>query len=271
MEQINLADTGLKAARLGLGTTYGLKAADIAWAVENGLNYVFWGSFRRSSVPKAVKLLGSAKRDKIILAAACYGHKLVNTPLVVRRSLERALQRLKIDYLDVFQLGWISAKPSDEIIETLLKLREEGLFRHLAFSTHNRQLAAEIIQANYPFKIVMIRYNAAHRGAEKEVFPHLDPQRQALISFTATHWGSLLKPPKGWPADKPIPNAVDCYRFVLTHPKVTLCLTGAKNRRELMENLKALDLGPLSEEELAWMRKFGDLVYQQKKKVVVRF
>ncbi len=266
-EQINLANTGLKTARLGLGTAYGLKAADIVWAVENGLNYIFWGSFRRSSVPKAVKMLGPARRDDIILVSACYGHKLLNTPQVIRRSLERALQRLKVDYLDIFQLGYISAKPSDEIVEALLKLRREGLFRHLAFSTHNRQLAAEIIKENYPFKIAMVRYNAAHRGAEKEIFPYLDLHKQALVSFTATRWGDLLKPPKGWPVDKPVPTAVDCYRFVLSHPKVTLCLSGAKNRRELRENLKALDLGPMSEEELLWMKEFGDFVYSHKRQL----
>lgn len=48
-EQYPLANTGLKSARLGIGAAYGLEAADIVWAVENGLNYVFWGSFKRGS------------------------------------------------------------------------------------------------------------------------------------------------------------------------------------------------------------------------------
>lgn len=212
-------------------------------------------------------MLGPAKRDDIILVAACYRHKLMNTPQVIRRSLKRALKRLRAEYLDIFQLGYISAEPSDKIVESLLKLREKGLFRHLVFSTQNRQLAAEIIKANYPFKFVMVRYNAAHRGAEKEAFPYLDPQKQALVSFTATRWRDLLKVPKGWLADKPVPKAVDCYRFVLSHPKVAFCLTGARNLRELKENLKALDLEPMSEEELAWIRKFGDFVYQRKRQI----
>ena len=41
---------------------------------------------------------------------------------------------------------------------------------------------------------LMVRYNAAHRGAESEVFAALGANRQAIIAYTATRWGLLLKP-----------------------------------------------------------------------------
>ncbi len=261
--QIQLADTGLKSARLGLGTAYGIKAKDIIWAFENGINYIFWGSIRRSSVPKAIKALGTANRDKLIIAAASYGHKIIKQPQIVRFALERALKRLKIDYLDIFQISWITQKPNDKMIELLLNYKDKGFFKHLAFSTHNRPLAAKLLEDSN-FKFAMVRYNAANRGAETEIFPYVDPQKQIIVSFNSTRWGQLLKAPKGWPKDKPVPKAADCLRFVLTHPKVTICLTGAKNRKELEENVKALELGPLSEDELSWIKDFGDFVYKKK-------
>jgi len=259
-DQVPLGNTGLKAGRLGLGTAYGLGAKEILWAVDQGINYVFWGSARRGNVVKAVRSLGPARRDHIIIATATYGYRFIPKPWVVRLNLEIALRRLRTDYLDIFQLGWLGSEPPEEIVDLLLNLKEKGLIRHLGISSHDRKLAASLLQSS-PFEVFMIRYNAAHRGAEREFFPFVEPSKQAVISYTATRWGHLLRPPPGWPEKRPTPRAVDCYRFVLSQPKVTLCLTGAKNIRQLKENLRALELGPMSEEELSWMREFGDLVH----------
>ena len=40
----------------------------------------------------------------------------------------------------------------------------------------------------------MIRYNAAHRGAEREVFPVTDAIGMPVIAYTALRWGALLRP-----------------------------------------------------------------------------
>jgi hypothetical protein len=107
---------------------------------------------------------------------------------------------------------------------------------------------------------VMVRYNAAHRGAETEVFPHLtgvdDP---GVVAYTATRWGALLDPaltPKG----DPTPRGSDCYRFALTNPAVDVVIAGPRNGAELDEAMAALDRGPMSDDELAWMRRVGDSV-----------
>ena len=56
--------------------------------------------------------------------------------------------------------------------------------------------------------MLMVRYNAAHPGAEQDIFPHVDRQSTALISYTATRWRKLLKRPRGWTGD--VPTAADC-------------------------------------------------------------
>jgi aryl-alcohol dehydrogenase-like predicted oxidoreductase len=55
---------------------------------------------------------------------------------------------------------------------------------------------------------------------------------------------------------------VDCYRFVLTNPLVDVCLTGPSTAEQMEANLKALELGPLAEDEMQWMRKIGDSVHR---------
>ena len=79
---------------------------------------------------------------------------------------------------------------------------------------------------------IMVRYNAAHVGAERDVFPTLGNTDPAVIAFTATRWGSLLDPSK-IPATEPVPRASDCYRFVLSHPSVHTSLAGPKDAAEL--------------------------------------
>jgi aryl-alcohol dehydrogenase-like predicted oxidoreductase len=109
--------------------------------------------------------------------------------------------------------------------------------------------------------VLMMRYNAAHRGAEQEIFPHLGASNPGVVSYTATRWGRLLKRPRGWPATERVATAGDCYRFVLTNPSVNVSLTAPRSRAELRENLAALERGPLDEAEMAFMRRFGDAVH----------
>jgi len=104
----------------------------------------------------------------------------------------------------------------------------------------------------------MIRYNAAHPGAEQDIFPRLAQRRPAMIAYTATAWRRLLRAPRGW-KDK-VATAGDCYRFCLTCPHIDVVLTGPRNVQELHENLAAIERGPLSPEEMLFMREFGRAV-----------
>jgi aryl-alcohol dehydrogenase-like predicted oxidoreductase len=106
-----------------------------------------------------------------------------------------------------------------------------------------------------------VRYNAVHRGAEAEVFPACQALglagRPGLVAFTATRWGQLLKP-KLMPPGETAPTVADCYRFVLSNPAVDVSLTGPRNLVQMQEALRALDLGPLTAQELARLRRVGD-------------
>ena len=110
----------------------------------------------------------------------------------------------------------------------------------------------------------MVRYNAAHIGAEKDIFPHIpenDPP--GVIAFTATRWGQLVNPKKMPPGEMPL-TAADCYRFALSSGKVDVCLTGPKTAQELEGGMTAMDLGPLSDEEMERVRRIGMYVYGKK-------
>jgi aryl-alcohol dehydrogenase-like predicted oxidoreductase len=79
------------------------------------------------------------------------------------------------------------------------------------------------------------------------------------VPNTATAWRRLLRAPRGWKGR--VATAGDCYRFCLASPCVDIVLTGPRSVIELRENLAALEKGPLSAEEMAFLREFGHAVH----------
>lgn len=173
---------------------------------------------------------------------------------------ERILRRLDVEYLDVFQIFWLGKMSAftQGVQRELVKLREEGLVRAIGVSIHDRKRAGRLA-AESPLDLLMIRYNAAHPGAEKDIFPHYERRRPLTVAYTATSWRKLLKRPKGWEGD--VMKAGQCYRFCLSSPHVEVVLCGADSGKQLTDNLRALQQGPLSDEEDSWIRKFGHAVH----------
>ena len=68
-----------------------------------------------------------------------------------------------------------------------------------------------------------------------------------------------------WPKGGRIPDAGMAYRFVLSDPHVDACLTAPSNERQLRENLSAIQRGPLDEDEMRFIRQFGDVVHENQK------
>jgi aryl-alcohol dehydrogenase-like predicted oxidoreductase len=252
-----LPHLGKPVHRLGLACNYGIQPSDFEHAVDRGVNYIFWTAFRTSALRPPLVAALKKDRERFVVATgagpAYFGWN-------VRRAAEAALKELQTDYLDVFQLYWlgITSAWTEGTVEALLKLKEEGKIRSLGVSIHDRPRAAKLAEDS-PLDLLMIRYNAAHPGAESEIFPSLARRQPAVVAYTATSWGRLLKAPAGW--TEKVPTAADCYRFCLSSPHVDLVLTGPANRQELDQNLDGLEKGPLSAEEDRWIRQFGKAVH----------
>ena len=135
--------------------------------------------------------------------------------------------------------------------------------RNIALSTHKRTLLPNLLN-DERFAIWHVRYNAVHRGAEREVFPSLDgldaSDRPGLVTYTTTRWGNLCDASKT-PAGVSTPTGTECYRFALSRPEVDLCLAGPDDAEQMKQALAALDAGPMDEGELNWMRQVGDHIY----------
>jgi len=258
-----LGRTGFPVFRLGLSASYRPGIPAVRRAHERGVNLFFAYGFD-SHMVKAMREILPKHRESTVLVTGAY-NLIIGYPNI-RRTLERRLRQFRTDYIDAFLfLGVMKEKEfPPKAREELVKLRDEGKVRAIGLSTHDRAFAGKLAKSG-EVDVLMIRYNAAHRGAEQDIFPQLAPHNPGVISYTATRWTALLRRPRTWPRSEPLPAPGQLYRFVLSNPNVHVCLTAPRNGKELEENLAALEAGPVSEAEMDFLRRFGDAVYSARK------
>lgn len=249
--------------RLGLATrgTSRLRPEDVETALERGINYLNWCG-RPDGLSRAVAQLGAA-RKKIVVAAQFRSR----TGRGAARELDRLLEQLGTDYLDVLTFyyvetaeEWRRLLAADGAWSYLKRQQEQGRVRLLGLTSHQRRLAATWA-ASGALDLLMIRYNAAHRGAEQEVFPTTSARGVPVVSFTALRWGALLKrTPEDPPGFRP-PTPAECYRFCLAQPSISVVLAAPGNRAQLDGDLALLkEWSPPSSGELERLRAHGERV-----------
>ena len=251
-----LGATGRDVGPIGLGSSYGLSGRDVERAFERGVDFFLWGSRRRGDFGRGLREVARKDRARATIAIQTYAR----AAWVMPGSVERALRELGTEYVDILCLAWWNGPPAERIVERAMALRDAGKVRHLMISCHERPTFERHV-ADGRYCALMVRYNAAHPGAEREVFPFVEAagprdRRPGVVAFTATRWGALLEPRFTPPGDR-TPSASDCYRFALSNPTVDVCLSGPRDGAELDEALSAVERGPLDQAEMAWMRRVG--------------
>lgn len=252
-----LGRTGLQVSRIALAGGYKVPAKAVEKAFhEYGVNTFYWEA-RRPGMKDALRRLVPSHREDMVIAIQTYDH----AGLWGRGSVERALKALGVECADILYLGWVNSTPWKRLLDLAERLREEGKVRFLGMTGHNRRFHGETVSRDRSvFDVHMVRYNAAHKGAEGDIFEQLGENRPGIVTYTATRWGRLLNPKK-MPAGERALTAAECYRFVLSHPAVDCCLAGPRTEQEMDEGLTALGQGPLAPEEKERVRRIGDYVH----------
>ncbi|MBL9125568.1 MAG: aldo/keto reductase [Planctomycetaceae bacterium] len=236
-----LGDLG-PVCRLGLATRGDAQLEPEAYlrALDSGVNYFNWCGYR-DGMSAAIQRLGPRRRE--VLLAAQFEARTADA---ARTELARLLNELRTDWIDVLTYYYVeSAAEWQEITgpggaaEYLAQARSAGQVRCLGLTSHQRELAATIAAAG-EIDLLMIRYNAAHRGAERQVFPVTRPRGMPVVAYTALRWQALLRSTPEDPPDFVPPTATECYRFVLAHPAVSVVLMAPGNEAELTDDLKIL-------------------------------
>ena len=233
-----LGQTGLHVSPLVLSGAHGLLASAFADAFDAGARAFFWEP-RYQELSRFLRSRRATRSSFVVVAGTyCAG------PNSIRADVVRMLRRLRFDYIDIFLLFWVRSaeRLSDEDFEALDRLRTEGKVRTFGFSSHDRKICVDAMN-RYRWPVVMTRHSAAHPGAEEQVFPTALERGTGVLTFSATCYGRMLRKTV-LSADEPeqhaLPSAPDCYRYSLSRPGVSACLTAPRNRDELFVNLDVL-------------------------------
>ncbi|NLD87447.1 MAG: aldo/keto reductase [Clostridiales bacterium] len=134
----------------------------VSYAIENGVNYFDVAP----TYGNAQERLGPAihpYRNQIYLACKTTERDKEGS----KKELLSSLKELQTDHFDVYQMHSMTTQEdvdkafsSDGIIETLIWAKREGLIREIGFSTHNEDIALQIMDM-FDFATVLFPMNWA--------------------------------------------------------------------------------------------------------------
>lgn len=252
-----------RVCRLGLatrGNTH-LDPEAVLEAVDRGISFLNWCG-HPDGMSTAIGQLGERRRDVRVAVQLS-----ARTAESARREFDTFREALGTEYLDVVTYYYVEHDDEWEAIiapggaaEFVEQAKQQGSVRAIGLTSHQRPLAAKIA-ATGRLDALMIRYNAAHRGAEEEVFPTSQRLEVPVITYTGVRWGALMQPTPDDPEAWRPPGAPEWYRFVLCHPAVSVGLMAPNGLQELRDDLELLrEWRGLQIEQYTALRDHGDRV-----------
>lgn len=307
-----LGKTGLYVSELCLGTmTFGgkgfweaigkLGSKDVdtlvGTALDHGVNFIDTADVY--SEGESERLLGASlaslgrPRDQIVVATKVRGRlgKGVNQVGLSRghilSSIDQSLQRLGLDYIDLYQIhGYDPVTPIEETVRALDDVVRSGKVRYVGFcnlAAWHAMKAVGFAEANglARFQSAQMYYTIAGRDIEREIVPMAQSEGVAILPWSPLAGGLLsgkFDPNKQGPAgarrssfDFPpvnmerLPRVLEALHSVATEANqsvarvalawllsrsfVTSVIIGAKTTEQLLDNLAAVD-SKLSAEQL---------------------
>jgi aryl-alcohol dehydrogenase-like predicted oxidoreductase len=174
-----------------------------------------------------------------------------------RAELERSLQRLRVDAVDLIQLHnlvepdeWTVAHGRGGAVEAMVRAREEGLVRHIGVTGHGTRIAGMHLRSleRFPFDSVLLPYSfvalqdPAYRSDVEHLLAVCADQKvavQTIKSIARRRWPADHDGPRySWYEPLTDPAAVGrAVRWVLANPQVFL--NTSSDARQLRATLAA--------------------------------
>ena len=222
MEYVNLGKTGLKVSRICLGTmTFGspewrnwvLGESEslpfIARALERGIN--FFDTADVYSLGQSEVVLGNClqklgvRRDQVVIATKVHSpmgedpNQRGQSRKHIRHAIDDSLRRLKVDYVDLYQIHRFDPHtPLEESLDALDGLVRAGKVLYLgASSMYAWQFAKLLHTADRlglrRFVSMQNHYNLVYREEEREMNPLCEDEGIGLIPWSPLARGFLTK------------------------------------------------------------------------------
>lgn len=255
----------------------------IRYAIDQGINYLDTAYTYNSGLSETI--LGKALKDGYrakVKVATKIPIWLAKEHADLFRMFEEQLQRLDVEYIDMYLLHMLSHMNWDmvrelRVFDFLNQLRREGKIKCVGFSFHDGfHLLEEIIAAyDWDFCYLQLNYLDEHYQAGLKGVKYAHSKGLGVVVMEPLRGGSLVRdiPPVAnalWEKAEPRRSPADWgFRWVCNHPEVSAVLSGMNSFAQLEENLATFETAlpnSLKEEELALIQQVKR-IYQEKVKV----
>lgn len=290
----NLGKTGYKVGIFSLGGQAALeKPANfevavpiIERALDLGVNYIdtssIYGGPERWSEQYVGRVM-KTRRNEAFLATKTKERTRDGS----MRMIERSLQLLNTDHVDLWQLHDVGLPEDVDAIfakggamEALIEMHDQKVVRYLGVTGHYRPEALIDTVNRYPFDTILMAMNAADshiHSFTEALLPLVVEKQMGIIGMKVPSRGRLLSswtPPTVeaqkhmWEgsaiATRPgVMTMQQAMQFTLTHP-VSTVIIGCDNIAQLEENVQiARDFTPLTQKEMARLNEIAAPVAQQ--------
>ena len=277
MEKRTFGNTGMAVTTLGYGAMEFRHVDEtqagrlLAGVLDAGINFIDTSPDYGPSEDRIGKWIAH-RRGEYFLATKCGCNvplqggddapRHIWTGAQVRHNIEHSLKRLRTDYVDVWQVH--SAPPDElaqsDVLETMLKIKEEGKVRHIAVSMSGAaagrgygQLRPYLDGDWDQFAAIQVWYSALARASENAMSEAAQRGKGMIIRGvvrTVEPYESLTDF-----MDKVGLNdlrasgesaAQFLLRFAISHPALHTTIIGTKSLDHLADNVKAIEAGPLT-------------------------
>ncbi len=233
MEYVRFGSTGMKVSRICLGCmSYGLPTDNGKWeldeeasrpfirrALEMGINFFDIADVYSNGMSEVVvgrALRDFARRDEVVVTSKVYfptgpgPNQRGLSRKHILSSIDASLQRLGMDYVDLYQVHrWDYETPIEETLEALHDVVRAGKARYIgASSMYAWQFSKALYTADLHgwtrFVSMQPHYNLLYREEERETLPLCQDQKVAVIP-----WSPLAR---GWLARKPVKESGETLR-----------------------------------------------------------
>jgi aryl-alcohol dehydrogenase-like predicted oxidoreductase len=275
--------TGLVVSALGLGAgqlgdarlTEAEAEALLLGALDAGVSLLDTAPSYGLSEPRIGRILGARRGEAVISTKLGYGVEGVPdwTGPCITAGVDQALRILRTDHLDIAHLHSCprAVLEAGEVVDALVRARESGKVRAIAYSGENEDLAYALESGR--FDGLMASLNPFEQRVADRILPRLDgrgfiakrpvanhPWRfeaRPVGDYCEPYWLRMqamgLAPPEGmgW--------GEFALRFTLSVPGVASAIVGTSRLAHLRENVAWAARGPLPAEVIAaWAERFRD-------------
>jgi aryl-alcohol dehydrogenase-like predicted oxidoreductase len=205
----------------------------------------------------------------------------------VLKECEDSLRRLKTDYIDLYQVHWPDmTTPVSETMEALALLKKQGKILAGGVSNYSREWMEEALKT-FPLASDQLAYSMVNRDIEKETVPFCLEKNIGIIAYSPLQRGLLAgKIKKGHVFSEGDTRPFTIYyrepnlsriikiteelekianerkvslsqlvlNWTILQPGITCALSGARDEKQVLENVKAAEFR-IDKEEIARINK----------------